>query len=61
MKLENLKPVTTDRRVLQAILMATENVGKMVASLQYEMVEIQARQDVQDEQKVYAKVSHRYH
>ncbi|XP_036184152.1 cilia- and flagella-associated protein 69 isoform X1 [Myotis myotis] len=56
MKLENLKPVTTDRRILQAILMATENVGKMVASLQYEMVEIQARQDVQDEQKVYAKI-----
>ncbi|EPQ13894.1 Hypothetical protein D623_10033820 [Myotis brandtii] len=55
MKLENLKPVTTDRRVLQAILTASENVGKMVASLQYEMVEIQARQDVQDEQKVYAK------
>ncbi|XP_070280313.1 cilia- and flagella-associated protein 69 isoform X2 [Myotis yumanensis] len=56
MKLENLRPVTTDRRVLQAILTASENVGKMVASLQYDMVEIQARQDVQDEQKVYAKI-----
>lgn len=61
MKLEKLKPVTTDRQVLQAITMASENVGKMVASLQCEMVEIQARQDVQDEQKVYTKVSHSFH
>ncbi|XP_039105961.1 cilia- and flagella-associated protein 69 isoform X2 [Hyaena hyaena] len=55
-KLENLKPVTTDKKILEAITVASENIGKMVASLQSEMIESQAHQDVQNEQKVYAKI-----
>ncbi|CAO2617524.1 Cilia- and flagella-associated protein 69 [Lemmus lemmus] len=55
-KLENLKLVTSDKLSLESITAATENIGKMVASLQSEMIESQARQDVQNEQKVYAKI-----
>lgn len=44
---------------LESITAATENIGKMVATLQSEMIESQARQDVQNEQRVYAKVSQR--
>ncbi|XP_024433029.1 cilia- and flagella-associated protein 69 [Desmodus rotundus] len=55
-KLEKLIPVTSDKNILEAITTASENVGKMVASLQREMIESQARQDVQNEQKVYAKI-----
>lgn len=43
---------------MEAITTASENIGKMVASLQSEMIESQAHQDVQSEQKVYTKVSH---
>lgn len=57
-KLEKLRPVTIDKKALEAITTASENVGKMVASLQSEIIESQARQDVQNEQKVYAKVSY---
>lgn len=46
---------------MEAITTASENIGKMVASLQSEMIESQAHQDVQNEQKVYTKVSHIYH
>ncbi|XP_010607841.1 cilia- and flagella-associated protein 69 isoform X2 [Fukomys damarensis] len=55
-KLENLRPVTSDKRILETITIASENIGKMVASLQSEMIESQARQDVQNEQKVYTKI-----
>ncbi|XP_038171555.1 cilia- and flagella-associated protein 69 isoform X2 [Arvicola amphibius] len=55
-KLEKLKLVTTDKLSLESIIAATENIGKMVASLQSEMIESQARQDVQTEQRVYAKI-----
>ncbi|KAH0509785.1 Cilia- and flagella-associated protein 69 [Microtus ochrogaster] len=55
-KLEKLKLVTSDKLSLESITAATENIGKMVASLQSEMIESQARQDVQNEQRVYAKI-----
>ncbi|XP_008583825.1 PREDICTED: uncharacterized protein C7orf63 homolog isoform X2 [Galeopterus variegatus] len=55
-KLEKLRPVTTDKKFLESITTASENIGKMVVSLQSEMIESQARQDVQNEQKVYAKI-----
>ncbi|XP_078198962.1 cilia- and flagella-associated protein 69 isoform X7 [Callithrix jacchus] len=55
-KLEKLRPVTTDKKALEAITTASENIGKMVASLQSEIIESQACQDVQNEQKVYAKI-----
>ncbi|KAM9651531.1 cilia- and flagella-associated protein 69 [Trichechus inunguis] len=60
-KLEKLRPVSTDTKNLEAITTASENIGKMVVSLQNEMIESQARQDIQNEQKVYTKVSHGYH
>ncbi|XP_034375416.1 cilia- and flagella-associated protein 69 isoform X2 [Arvicanthis niloticus] len=55
-KLEKLRLVTTDEKSLHSIIVATENIGKMVASLQTEMIENQALQDVQNEQRVYAKI-----
>eukprot|EP00072_Mus_musculus_P035149 XP_006503624.1 PREDICTED: cilia- and flagella-associated protein 69 isoform X2 [Mus musculus] len=55
-KLEKLRLVTTDEKSLNSIIAATENIGKMVASLQSEMIENQALQDVQNEQRVYAKI-----
>ncbi|XP_028718277.1 cilia- and flagella-associated protein 69 [Peromyscus leucopus] len=55
-KLEKLRLVTSDKMSLESITAATENIGKMVASLQSEMIESQARQDVQNEQRVYAKI-----
>lgn len=55
-KLEKLRLVTADEKSLHSIIAATENIGKMVASLQSEMIENQALQDVQNEQRVYAKV-----
>ncbi|XP_027395113.1 cilia- and flagella-associated protein 69 isoform X3 [Bos indicus x Bos taurus] len=55
-KLEKLRPVTTDKKILESITAASENIGKMVVSLQSEMIESQARQDVQNEQKVYTKI-----
>nr|XP_035972394.1 cilia- and flagella-associated protein 69 isoform X2 [Halichoerus grypus] len=55
-KLEKLRPVNTDKKILEVITTASENIGKMVASLQSEMIESQANQDVQNEQKVYTKI-----
>ncbi|XP_047418512.1 cilia- and flagella-associated protein 69 isoform X4 [Sciurus carolinensis] len=55
-KLEKLRPVTADKKVLEGITTASESIGKMVVSLQNEMIESQARQDAQSEQKVYAKI-----
>ncbi|XP_007938022.2 cilia- and flagella-associated protein 69 [Orycteropus afer afer] len=55
-KLEKFRPVSTDAKILETILTASENIGKMVVSLQSEMIESQARQDVQNEQKVYTKI-----
>ncbi|XP_045144767.1 cilia- and flagella-associated protein 69 isoform X1 [Echinops telfairi] len=55
-KLEKLRPVSADAKILEAITTASENIGKMVVSLQSEMIESQARQDVQNEQKVYSKI-----
>ncbi|KAF3819104.1 hypothetical protein GH733_013254 [Mirounga leonina] len=55
-KLEKLRPVNTDKKILEVITTASENIGKMVASLQSEMIKSQANQDVQNEQKVYTKI-----
>ncbi|XP_069852530.1 cilia- and flagella-associated protein 69 isoform X5 [Dipodomys merriami] len=55
-KLEKLSPVTSDRTILESIITASQNIGKMVVSLQSEMIESQTRQDMQNEQKVYSKI-----
>lgn len=41
---------------METIITASENIGKMVASLQSEMIESQACQDMRNEQKVYTKI-----
>ncbi|XP_060638273.2 cilia- and flagella-associated protein 69 isoform X1 [Anolis sagrei] len=56
LKKENFKPVTPDPEVLQVVIEAFENVGKMVLSLQTEMLESQKYQEIQEEEKCYAKI-----
>nr|XP_060638275.1 cilia- and flagella-associated protein 69 isoform X3 [Anolis sagrei ordinatus] len=56
LKKENFKPVTPDPEVLQVVTEAFENVGKMVLSLQTEMLESQKYQEIQEEEKCYAKI-----
>ncbi|XP_038598196.1 LOW QUALITY PROTEIN: cilia- and flagella-associated protein 69 [Tachyglossus aculeatus] len=53
---EEFRPITADKETLEAITEASENVGKMVAALQTEMVESQRHQDMQEERKVYTKI-----
>ncbi|XP_073920888.1 cilia- and flagella-associated protein 69 isoform X3 [Castor canadensis] len=55
-KLEKLRPVSSDKKILESITTASETIGKMVASLQSEMIESQTRQDMQNEQRVYTKI-----
>ncbi|XP_053265440.1 cilia- and flagella-associated protein 69 isoform X1 [Podarcis raffonei] len=56
LKKENIKPVTPDHEALQVIMEAFENVGKMVISLQTEMLESQQYQELREEEKSYAKI-----
>ncbi|XP_028925884.1 cilia- and flagella-associated protein 69 isoform X1 [Ornithorhynchus anatinus] len=56
LRVEEFRPVTADRETLEAITEASENVGKMVAALQTEMVESQRHHDMQEERKVYTKI-----
>ncbi|XP_008110704.1 cilia- and flagella-associated protein 69 isoform X3 [Anolis carolinensis] len=55
LKKENFRPVPPYPEVLQ-ITEAFENVGKMVLSLQTEMLESQKYQELQEEEKCYAKI-----
>ncbi|XP_042331530.1 cilia- and flagella-associated protein 69 isoform X2 [Sceloporus undulatus] len=54
---ENFRLVTPDQEVLQVITDAFENVGRMVVSLQTEMLESQKYQELQEEEKCYAKIN----
>uniref|UniRef100_A0A8D2J688 Cilia and flagella associated protein 69 n=1 Tax=Varanus komodoensis TaxID=61221 RepID=A0A8D2J688_VARKO len=56
LKKEQFRPVTPDQEALQVITEAFENVGKMVVSLQTEMLESQQYQEIQEEEKSYAKI-----
>lgn len=57
LKEEAFRPVTPDQEALQVITEAFENIGKMVVSLQTEMLESQQYQELQEEEKTYAKVT----
>ncbi|KAH0627473.1 hypothetical protein JD844_003213 [Phrynosoma platyrhinos] len=54
---ENFRLVPPDQEVLQVITDAFENVGRMVVSLQTEMLESQKYQELQEEEKCYAKIN----
>ncbi|XP_034616289.1 cilia- and flagella-associated protein 69 isoform X1 [Trachemys scripta elegans] len=56
LKEETFRPVTPDEEALKVISEASENVGKMVATLQTEMLESQQHQELQEEEKVYSKI-----
>uniref|UniRef100_A0A8D0H5C5 Cilia and flagella associated protein 69 n=1 Tax=Sphenodon punctatus TaxID=8508 RepID=A0A8D0H5C5_SPHPU len=56
LKEENFRPVTPDQEALKVITETAENVGKMVATLQTEMLESQRFQEIQEEEKIYAKI-----
>ncbi|XP_054846925.1 cilia- and flagella-associated protein 69 [Eublepharis macularius] len=56
LKEEKFRPVTADQEAMQVITETFENVGKMVVSLQTEMLESQHYQERQEEQKNYAKI-----
>uniref|UniRef100_A0A6J0SWZ9 Cilia- and flagella-associated protein 69 isoform X1 n=1 Tax=Pogona vitticeps TaxID=103695 RepID=A0A6J0SWZ9_9SAUR len=56
LKKEKFRPVTPDQEAILVITEAFENVGKMVVSLQTEMLESQKYQEIQEEQKCYAKI-----
>ncbi|CAM4521712.1 cilia- and flagella-associated protein 69 isoform X1 [Caretta caretta] len=56
LKEEMFRPVTPDEEALKVISEASENVGKMVATLQTEMLESQQHQELQEEKKVYSKI-----
>lgn len=49
--------MTPDQEALQLITEALENVGKIVVSLQTEMLESQQFQELQEEEKCYGRVS----
>ncbi|ETE58110.1 hypothetical protein L345_16170, partial [Ophiophagus hannah] len=56
LKKEKFRPVTPDQEALQLITEALENVGKIVVSLQTEMLESQQFQELQDEEKCYGRI-----
>ncbi|XP_026537161.1 cilia- and flagella-associated protein 69 [Notechis scutatus] len=56
LKKEKFRPVTPDQEALQLITEALENVGKIVVSLQTEMLESQQFQELQEEEKCYGKI-----
>nr|XP_041570338.1 cilia- and flagella-associated protein 69 isoform X2 [Taeniopygia guttata] len=53
---EEFRPVTPDEMNLKHISDVSENTGKMVASLQTEVLERQYHQEIQEEKKIYKKI-----
>ncbi|XP_063003583.1 cilia- and flagella-associated protein 69 [Elgaria multicarinata webbii] len=56
LKQEKIRPVTPDQEALQVITEAFENIGKMVVSLQTEMLETEQYRELKEEEKCYAKI-----
>ncbi|XP_053571678.1 cilia- and flagella-associated protein 69 [Bombina bombina] len=56
LKAENINPVTSDQEVLDVIEKATENICKIVASHQTEMIENHQQIELQEEQQKYAEL-----
>ncbi|XP_041570339.2 cilia- and flagella-associated protein 69 isoform X5 [Taeniopygia guttata] len=53
---EEFRPVTPDEMNLKHISDVSENTGKMVASLQTEVLDRQYHQEIQEEKKIYKKI-----
>ncbi|KAM4689063.1 cilia- and flagella-associated protein 69-like [Discoglossus pictus] len=56
LKAENIKPVTSDQEVLEVISKAAENISRVVASHQTEMIENYRQMELQEEQQKYAQI-----
>ncbi|XP_053324126.1 cilia- and flagella-associated protein 69 [Spea bombifrons] len=56
LKAENIKPVTCDQEVLDVIAKASENISKIVASHQTEMIENHQQMELQEEQQKYTEI-----
>ncbi|NXA20443.1 CFA69 protein, partial [Ibidorhyncha struthersii] len=53
---EEFRPVASDEEALKVILEVSEDTGRMVAALQTEVLESQHHQEIQEEEKAYAKI-----
>lgn len=53
---EEFKPIASDEEALKVLSDVSEDIGRMVAALQTEVLESQHQQEIQEEQKTYKKV-----
>ncbi|XP_077347010.1 cilia- and flagella-associated protein 69 isoform X2 [Lithobates pipiens] len=53
---EDIKPVTSDYEALEVIEKSTENIGKLVATHQTEMIENHQQMNLQEEQQKFAEI-----
>ncbi|NXD67590.1 CFA69 protein, partial [Eolophus roseicapillus] len=53
---EEFKPIASDEEALKVISEASEDIGRMVAALQTEVLESQHHQEIQEEEKIYKKI-----
>ncbi|NWH66776.1 CFA69 protein, partial [Geococcyx californianus] len=53
---EEFKPIESDEEALKIILELSENTGRKVAAQQTEVLQSQHHQEIQEEQKIYAKI-----
>ncbi|KAM4706118.1 cilia- and flagella-associated protein 69 [Rhinophrynus dorsalis] len=56
LRAENIKLVTSDEEALDVIIKATENISKLVASHQTEMIENHQQTELQEEKQKYAEI-----
>ncbi|NXL76807.1 CFA69 protein, partial [Leptocoma aspasia] len=57
---EEFKPVTSDMRALKLISEVSEYTGKMVVTMQTEVLERQHHHEIQEEKKAYKKIQDNY-
>ncbi|XP_075275494.1 cilia- and flagella-associated protein 69 isoform X2 [Opisthocomus hoazin] len=53
---EEFRPIASDEEALKVISEVSEDTGRMVAALQAEVLESQHQQEIQEEEKTYAKI-----
>lgn len=56
---EEFKLVRPDEEALRVISEGSEGIGRMVAAVQAEVLENQQQQEIQEEERTYARVRHR--
>ena len=57
LEVENVRPVTPDREILEAVTIAINIRAEQVVQVQHELLEAQKQQDLLDEQEFFAQVS----